>query len=42
MNGNNNHLEYLMLMKDILHIEKVNQLSIDNEKELKNRIKMNY
>ncbi len=24
MNGNNNHVEYLMLMKDILHIEKVN------------------
>ena len=34
MIGGDKHMEYLNIMKDVLKIEKVNQFTIDNEKEL--------
>ena len=34
MIGDDKHMEYLNMMKDVLKIEKVNQFTIDNEKEL--------
>jgi hypothetical protein len=34
MIGDDKHMQYLNIMKDILKIEKVNQFTIDNQKEL--------
>ena len=34
-------MQYLNIMKDILKIEKVNQFTIDNQKELDDGIKEN-
>ena len=41
MIGDNKHMQYLNIMKDILKIEKVNQFTIDNQKELDDGIQQN-
>ena len=35
MLGNNKYMEYVEMMKNILTMEKVNKLTIDDEKEIK-------
>ena len=35
MIGDNKYMEYVEMMKNILQMEKVNKLTIDDEKEIK-------
>ena len=41
MIGNEKYMEYVEMMKNVLNMEKVNKLTIDDEKEIKEHAENN-